>query len=131
MRTVWRLGALALLLDKCHGSAATVAQIHVLNWAIRSSEGRSTFLRVYHGEGDSSDVIQRFDPTLDRAIDFAVGLGLSEWTSTARLRLTGVGSRFVREMQRHEVLGQEKAFLGAIQGKFSQARLDVMSQSRL
>jgi hypothetical protein len=126
MRITWRLPVLLLLLNKCHGDAATPAQAHVLNWAIRSKEGQLAFIRAYQGNPRLEDVIQRFDPTLDRALNFAVGCGLVQWTPSGRLRLSETGLRLLGEIKTVPIFEDEKRFLETIPGKFSQTRLDSM-----
>jgi hypothetical protein len=126
MRTSWRIAVLLMLLSKCHGDAATLGQAHVLNWAIRSEEGRAAFLRAYNGSPQLGDVIQRFDPTLDRTIDYAVGCRLAELTVSGRVRLTEAGSTMLRAMRTNGLFEREADFLSEISGKFSQRRLDAM-----
>jgi hypothetical protein len=126
MRTSWRLPVLLMLLSKCHGDAATLGQAHVLNWAIRSAEGRNAFLRAYRGSRQLGDVIQRFDPTLDRTIDFAIGCGLAQLTLSGRVRLTESGAALIHAVREKGLFQSEAEFLNEIPGKFSQRRLDAM-----
>jgi hypothetical protein len=126
MRTTWRIPVLLMLLGKCHGQAATLTQAHVLNWAVRSEEGRAAFLRAYHGSPQLGDVIQRFDPTLDRTIDYAVGCKLADLTLTGRVRLTERGADLVETIRASGLFEREAELLDLIPGKFSQRRLDTM-----
>ncbi|SRR5260370_885242 len=126
MRTSWRIPVLLMLLRKCHGDSATLGQAHVLNWAIRSEEGRAAFLRAYTGSPQLGDVIQRFDPTLDRTIDYALGCRLAELTLSGRVRLTQAGATLLRAIREKGAFDREAEFLGEIPGKFSQRRLDAM-----
>ena len=77
MRPVWRLHVLVLLLDQCWGGKATHQQLHVLNWAIRTEETRAAFLQFVHGHRAPNQTIVRYDPSLNRAVDFAFAEGIA------------------------------------------------------
>lgn len=71
MRPAWRLHILSLILDQCRGGRASLEQLHVLNWAIRTDESRQLFLQFIKGSRAPNQIIVRYDPSLSRAIDFA------------------------------------------------------------
>lgn len=71
MRPVWRLHVLVLILDQCRGGRASLEQLHVLNWAIRSEESRLLFLQFVRGYRAPNQIVVRYDPSLSRAVDFA------------------------------------------------------------
>lgn len=71
MRPVWRLHVLVLILDQCRGGKASLEQLHVLNWAMRTEETRGLFLQFIRGNRSPSQIIVRYDPSLSRAIEFA------------------------------------------------------------
>jgi hypothetical protein len=95
---------------------------------VRAEDGRDTFLRVYEGRPELGDVVQRYDPILDRAIDLARGLGLVEWTSSSRIRLRPAGNDVISILRAHDLLTDVVTFLDAIPDKFSQSRLNDMVQ---
>lgn len=76
LRPVWRLHALLLILEKCWGGQASLEQLHVLNWASRTDETRRAFLDFIKGKRTPSQVIVRYDPSLNRAVHFAFAEGL-------------------------------------------------------
>jgi hypothetical protein len=71
MRPAWRLHVLVLVLDQCWAGKASLEQLHVLNWAIRSEDTRQLFLQFIKGMRAPNQIIVRYDPSLSRAIDFA------------------------------------------------------------
>ncbi len=71
MRPAWRLHVLVLILDQCRGGKASLEQLHVLNWAIRTEESRQLFLQFIKGRRAPNQIIVRYDPSLSRAIGFA------------------------------------------------------------
>ena len=71
LRPVWRLHVLMLILDQCWGGQASMEQLHVLNWAARTRESRQAFLEFLAGRRTPSQIIVRYDPSLNRAVHFA------------------------------------------------------------
>ncbi len=78
LRPTYRISLLVLLFDQCTRQQATMLQIQVLNWAIRNPTNRQRFLQFMAEDLRPDDVLVRFDPTLSRAIDFAMGEGVVE-----------------------------------------------------
>lgn len=76
LRPVWRLHVLMLLLDQCWGAQASLEQLHVLNWAARTPDTRNAFLDFLFGKRTPSQIVVRYDPSLNRAVHFAFAEGL-------------------------------------------------------
>jgi hypothetical protein len=68
-RTRWRVALLLLLMGACRGHRARWHQLHVLNWASRTTANEHAFERLKNGESRPEDAVVRYDPSLDRAID--------------------------------------------------------------
>lgn len=141
MRPVWRLHVLVLLLEQCWGGKATHQQLHVLNWAIRTDETRSAFLQFVHGHRAPNQIIVRYDPSLNRAVDFACGEGIAshqednpglvgEETPRGgdyRIVLTKKGRDLLREIKGlKDCLVVEKEFLAAIGRKLTQQMVESL-----
>lgn len=137
LRPVYRIALLTLLFDQCHSGQATMLQIQVLNWAVRNTANRARFLDYLRGIVSPADVIVRFDPTLTRAIDFALWEHLLEvppesdsvTDAPAKLpiRLTEKGHEFadmLRSPGFNDVLILEKAFLDSIGRKVTQTQIE-------
>jgi hypothetical protein len=128
LRPIWRISALVLILEKCRGQRASLRQLHVMNWAIRTGQNRRTFLKAVEGHHDLEHPIVRFEPSLNRAIDFAIGEGLAE-RSGDRILLSDKGKQFATALNRAEdLLVSEKAFLRQIEGKITQQVIDRVLQ---
>jgi hypothetical protein len=138
IRPVWRMHVLVLLLNQCRGAKAGFEQLHVLNWAVRTDESRTAFLRFIKGEKAPNEIIVRYDPSLNRAVRFAFAEGLvvhhesepsliedSERRATAyRVILTAKGHKLVREINEMEdCFITEKQFLTEIGSKVSQKQV--------
>lgn len=136
LRPDWRLAVLVLILRRCcRNGQSTLRRLHVLNWAIRSARGREAFLRRLSGENYPDEVLVRYEPALNRAIDLARGLGLVTRISGNRVRLTLAGSRLADDVDElKDVLVEEKMFLARIRGQvtetFPDARLLCASPRR-
>ncbi|MCA9026717.1 MAG: hypothetical protein KDA86_16030 [Planctomycetaceae bacterium] len=139
VRPVWRMHVLVLLLNQCRGAKAGFEQIHVLNWAIRSPETRTAFLQFIHGKRAPNDIIVRYDPSLNRAVQFAFAEGLVVHHETEpsliedkdekrgrayRVILTDRGHKLVAEIKAmDDCFTTEKQFLKEIGAKISQKQV--------
>jgi hypothetical protein len=141
LRPGWRLYVLLLLLDQCRGGKATLQQLHVLNWAIRTEETRTAFLQFINGVRTPNQMIVRYDPSLNRAVEFAFAEGLvsrheesplalnelPQPTEEYRVILAPKGRRFLSLIQGMEdCLVAEKQFLAGIGRKVSQVLVEKL-----
>ncbi|MFB3812675.1 MAG: hypothetical protein ACE14L_01075 [Terriglobales bacterium] len=125
LRPEWRIAILLLTLQQCWGSRASRRQLHVLNWAIRTPETRETFLHVITGALRPDEAVVRFDPVVDRALQFAAGESLVT-ISGDMVFLTENGEQFVKRINKDkECMAEEKSFLAAIGKKLTQVQVDA------
>lgn len=139
LRLEWRLHVLVLVLDQCFGGRATHQQLHVLDWAVRTEETRGAFLQFMKGERSPNQIIVRYDPSLNRAVDFAFAEGLAARTEEAstsekqprsenyRVLLTTKGRNLVKDI--HEMADCftiEKAFFAEIGRKVTQKHIESL-----
>lgn len=123
LRPIWRLATICLMLRNCWGTTATLKQLHVLNWALRDVENRETFLLAL-GDGAPVHPVVRIEPSLNRAVDFAIGEKLVGRSST-RLALTQRGADFAKRIDSDsEVLVDEKDFFSRIGKKVTAAMIE-------
>ena len=122
MRPDWRISILLLTLHEVgYRYSATLEKLHVLNWAIRTSESRKAFIRVLNGNRTPEDVVIRCEPSLVRAIQFAEAESLVKSESLRsggfKVILTDPGKQaaeFTASIK--DCLVEEKAFLKQIKG---------------
>jgi hypothetical protein len=125
LRPEWRISALLLAISQCWGNRASRRQLHVLNWAIRTPEARETFLRVLTGDLRPDEAIVRFDPVVERALQFAVGEGVVS-VSGEIVVLTEKGQEFVKRlMKEKDCMIAEKQFLAAVGRKLTQTQVEA------
>ena len=115
LRPKWRVAMLLLLLRYCRGSQSSLMKLHVLNWAIRTPESRGRFLAYIKGEANPEDVIIRFEPGLNLAIDFARGEGLIKIEKGKKVELTDRGSNIAQQIDSDkDCLVEERKFLADV-----------------
>jgi hypothetical protein len=126
MRAVWRIPVILLLVRSCRGEKATHEQLHVLSWALRASEGPGTLLQFVDGQLRPEQAVVRFEPALDRGISLAEGFGLL--TRQGRYwSLSGSGKSLLKMVDLDpDLLVAERAVLGALDGKLTQAAVQKM-----
>jgi len=126
LRPAWRIASLLLCLVQCRGGKANRKQLHVLNWAARNTEARRIFLKVLEGTVSPDEAIVRFDPVLDRAVQFALGEKLV-FQSGDLLVISPMGETLVRAiMQDRECMVDEKDFLRQIGRKLTQSQVEAL-----
>jgi hypothetical protein len=123
LRPLWRLATICLILKNCRGAAATLKQLHVLSWALRDGDSREAFLLAL---GDAAPVrpIVRIEPSLNRALDFAIAERLIVRSST-RLTLAERGLDLVRRIEADpDAFVEEKRFFSMIKKKVTTVMID-------
>lgn len=130
MRPEWRIAVLVLALQKCGwGGKMTLKKAHVVNWAVRDQASRETFLRMMKGDRQMEDVVVRFDPAFNRALDFAVGEGLvalEKKTTGLVIELLSAGKELAETIEKHDdCLNEERAFFDAVK-KIPQQKIEEL-----
>jgi hypothetical protein len=120
LRPNWRVALLLLIVQSCRQHKATWGQLHVLNWAVRTRRGRSAFERAVNQMSVPEDTVIRFEPSLDRAVDLAIGLGLLRWEGGRLLELTEDGRGVLDLLGQHQLMSKEREFLDSFRGRLTQ-----------
>jgi hypothetical protein len=101
--------------------------MHVFNWAIRTKPYQDIFLQMLKGHRGPSNPVVRFEPSLNRVIDMALGEGLVRKANRDVLELTDKGLTMAQEIWKNEsLLRAEKQFLSEIEGKFTQQQTSAL-----
>lgn len=123
LRVNWKLPLLLLSLQVCgRAGKMTLKKAHVINWAARGNQSRSSLRRMLSGEIGPEDVLVRFDPSFNRAIDLAVGDGLvsiHRKTTGSIISLTHAGTVTATWLISKTVFEEEKQFFNEV-GKISE-----------
>lgn len=112
LRIAWRISVLLLGLYKSRGKRASYYKIHVLNDLFVNPSACGKLRNILNGDLPAIVWRTRVDPSLNRATDFLVGEGLSNWTEAserANLVLTAKGIQRAESLfELADVLSAEK-----------------------
>ena len=114
LRPLWRIGLVLLMLHMAsRGGKSSFGKLHVLNWALRSQEGRKALLDILERRLSPNTVIVRIEPSLNRAVDLAHGEGLVK-RNNGGIELTSQGRTEAKKiLEQEDIYLQEKDFLAA------------------
>lgn len=128
LRPDWRVALILLLLSNCcRGKKISLKKLHVLNWAVRTNESRCKFLQLITGTVSPDDVLVRYDPGLDRAVDVALGENLVDRVQGDKIQLTAKGhsaAKFFIGIP--DFLSEEQEFMNTICRQLTEKRLMEM-----
>lgn len=119
LRPEWKIAVLILSLSKSGWAGRmSLKKAHVLNWAVRDDSSRELFLRMMEGDRRLEDIPVRFDPSFNRALDFAAAEGLvslDKKTTGLIIELLPVGWKLAQQLEEHEdCLKTERGFFQTI-----------------
>jgi len=122
LRPLWRIGLLLLMLYMAsRGKKSSFGRLHVLNWALRSDEGRVALLGILEGRRLPGTVVVRIEPSLNRAVDFALGELLLRKVGGDRVELTSAGeAEAKRILEQDELFVSEREYLGKVHKRLTE-----------
>jgi hypothetical protein len=128
LRPLWRIGLLLLMLYLAsRGKRSSFGRLHVLNWALRSDEGRDSLLGILERRLFPGTVVVRIEPSLNRAVDFAHGEGLLRKVGGNRIELTSTGEAEAKRILGHdEIFEGEKKYLEQVGKKLTETLVDEL-----
>lgn len=130
LRPIWRVALLVLILRNCRLNRSSLQRLHVLNWALRSAEGREEFKSVISGQISPTDVTVRYEPAFMQAIAFAIGTGLVARVGGDKIELRQHGTDLTKAIEKDpEVFRAEKEFLAAVKGSIAESRIEQIVYS--
>jgi hypothetical protein len=108
-----------MALNKCgRAGKMSLKKAHVVNWAVRDQSTRDTLLRMISGDRQLEDVVVRFDPAFNRALDLAAGEGLvtmEKKTTGLVIELADAGRQFAEALEEHgDCLKKERDFFETV-----------------
>ena len=132
LRPTWRIGLLTLILSQCcRQYRSSLTRLHVLNWAMRSVANFENLTALIENRLSPDQLIVRFEPAFNRAIDFAIGEGLVKRVDGSRIELTMLGKSFSDEITKDSgVYITEKKLVSKIKQKASEALVDNIFGAR-
>lgn len=130
-RMAWGLSLVVLILALCsRGRRASLQKLHVLNWAVRNEPNRNTFRTFLDGSSEPGAMLIRYEPSLNRAVDFAAGEGLVEILQSGSIQLTSQGEEFAAELlSQKEVLAAEIEFFRELHLRLTEQMVTTLTRS--
>lgn len=122
LRPAWRIGLIVLLLKHCcRAERASLAKLHVLNWGLRSTQGRDRLIALATGKLSPGALVVRFEPFLIQAVDFALAENLICRDGGNRVKLIERGKTLAQELDAQDaVFLAEKRVMSIIRTKISE-----------
>lgn len=129
LRPDWRIALILIMIMGCgwRGSMA-LKKLHLVCSAASSAPSRGLLLRMLDGVRNLDDVPLRIDPSLNRAIDYAIAEGLlaaSVKSKTLSLEVLPHGKEFYdKVMAAIDCMEQEKRFADQLRGRLSSEKVE-------
>jgi hypothetical protein len=131
LRTGWRLASAVLVLRRCRANTANLEQIHVLAWALRSTQGRKVITEWFLEHRKPNGLIIRHDPSTTRTINLAIAAGLAKRNENSSVSLTEKGERLATLLwSNKEILAPEKEFLATLPARITQKSVSDLLEWR-
>jgi hypothetical protein len=103
----------------------------VLNWAVRTEENQQALLALVGGMLRPDSLVVRFDPALNRAVDFAIGEGLVRRIDGSRIELRAPGDSLGEEIAKDDELYTiEKLFIDEVRQSATEALVESIFGTR-
>jgi hypothetical protein len=114
---------LVLIINKCCRSGRTsLTRLHVLSWGVRTKDSREAVISAIEGTLAPDALVVRFEPSLNRAVDFAIGEGLIRRAGGNKIELTPKGKALAEELAEVDTAYMvEKLFIETIRQGVTEA----------
>jgi hypothetical protein len=120
-RLSYKVGQICLILSMGNGGMSLL-KIHLLSMALYTKEGM-TLLKDYVDNNINYTII-RFDPVINRALNFTIGDGLVSQQKNGLLRLTKKGKQFVDLINKEiNIMLKEKHFLSEYANRLTEDKI--------
>ena len=127
LRPQWRIAVILLILNEAsRGSTSSMAKLHLITWMVRQPYRWELFEEILEGSRRPFGLIVRYEPALVRAIELALGEGLVEFLSGARVKLTDRGQKGAEEIVGSEALIDELEFLRKSKSHLTEKRINAL-----
>ncbi len=129
MRPIYRISQIILVLYfSSTKQTASLLKLQLFNWGLQNA-GR--YERLIKLKETNHFPIIRFDPFLNRALNYGVGMGVLAFNKkTGKFSLTEKGEAFAQNIINKEVFLEEKKFLKAIRKSLSDAYILQLFKER-
>lgn len=129
-RTSYKVSLVCLIIDlSCIRGGCSSTKIHMINVALNDINVRKDIERLIKGNYLSESIPLRFDPTVNRAINYALGDKLISRQGNGYFKLTATGKLLTEKIKSDKSLMiTEKDYLSSINGKLSEQIISSVSK---
>ncbi len=97
-RISYKVSQLCLIMRICgRGDVCSLIKLHMISFALISQDNMRKLLEFTEGTGTAP--IVRFDPSVNRALTYAIAYGLIEQQQTAKYKLTERGRQLAEQIK--------------------------------
>lgn len=97
-RISYKVTQLCLILRLCsRGNVCSLIKLHMISFALISHDNMKKLIDF--AEGKSNAPLVRFDPSVNRALTYAVAYGLIDSQQNAKYKLSACGLKLVEQVQ--------------------------------
>ena len=137
LRPEWKIAVTLLLLKICcRQTRSSYGRLHLLSWAVRTDRTRVDFQRTLDGSRTLDTLSVRIEPSLNRAVNLALGEKLLNSVKGDKIELAPLGNQMAEELlKRDDLFEVEKQFFLSVRSKVSEElvgklfRMNMDSQS--
>lgn len=129
LRPMYRISQIVLILHlSSTKQTASLLKLQLFNWGLQN-EGR--YERLLKLKETNHFPIIRFDPFLNRALNYGVAMGVFSFNDkTGKFSLTEKGEVLAQRILKEDVFIEEKKFLKAIKKSLSDAYISQLFKER-
>jgi hypothetical protein len=100
LRPLWKISQILLVLKICsRADKASILKLQLFNWALGSPKAIEQLKKyILFEDRDSKPTTIHLDPSVNRAVEFAVGEGLIDFDRQGKISLTPKGDLFVQQV---------------------------------
>lgn len=125
-RPLYKIAQILQIILFCgRGGKISLLKLQFFIWASKSERNRNEFYKLISGKNDSK--IWSLDPTVIRAINFAIGERLCERVND-KIKITHKGETFVKQLGEKNILENQKSFLMNIGKSVSEKEVKTIAK---
>ncbi len=123
-RISYKVSQLCLIMRICgRGNVCSLIKLHMISFALISHDNMKRLVAFTEGTGNPP--IVRFDPSVNRALTYAIAYGLIERQQNAKFKLTNCGQRLVEQIKiSGDLMAVEISDLNLLAKKLTEDKVD-------
>ncbi len=126
-RLSYKIGQICLILNMCGGSSCSFPKIQMISNALNDKKGQKDLLQFCDENNLFFISAIRFDPAVNRVLEYALADGLIKQLVKGTYKLTEKGKKFVKQIKLDkELMSNEIDFLERIGNRLSEEKISEL-----